>query len=42
MGVRREDWAKARTLLDSDVRVVELTSDDAWIRDSGPTFVVKV
>lgn len=42
VGVRSEDWAKARALLHPDVRVVELTSDDAWIRDSGPTFVVKV
>ena len=42
VGVRSEDWAKARALLHPDVRVVELASDDAWIRDSGPTFVVKV
>lgn len=42
VGVRSEDWAKARALLDPQIRVVELASDDAWIRDTGPTFIVKV
>lgn len=42
VGVRSEDWVKARALLHPDVRVVELASDDAWVRDTGPTFVVKV
>lgn len=42
VGVRSEDWAKARALLDPAVQVVELASDDSWIRDSGPTCVVKV
>jgi agmatine deiminase len=42
VGVRSEDWVKARALLDPGVRVVEVTSNDSWIRDSGPTFVVKV
>jgi hypothetical protein len=23
-----------------NIRVVELSSDDAWVRDSGPTFVI--
>lgn len=41
MGVRSEDWVKARALLDPQIRVVELASDDAWIRDTGPTFIVK-
>ena len=31
---------KARAQLPPEVRVVELTTDDAWMRDIGPTFVV--
>ncbi|AJE19835.1 Agmatine deiminase [Azotobacter chroococcum NCIMB 8003] len=27
-------------LAGADIRVVELSSDDAWVRDTGPTFVV--
>ena len=30
----------AREMLDPAVRVVEMTSNDAWIRDCGPSFVV--
>lgn len=30
----------AGALLPSSVRVVELPGDDAWVRDTGPTFVV--
>ncbi len=30
----------ARDMLDPSVRVVEMTSNDSWIRDCGPTFVV--
>src|SRR5258706_1539200 len=30
----------ARSLLPAGVRVVELPTDDAWMRDIGPTFVV--
>jgi agmatine deiminase len=33
-------WRNARGRLPSSVRVVEATTDDAWVRDSGPTFVV--
>src|SRR4051794_36574855 len=40
MGVRAEQFAHARAVLPPEVRVVELTSDDAWMRDVGPTFVV--
>ncbi|HEY0215730.1 MAG TPA: agmatine deiminase [Cellulomonas sp.] len=29
----------ARSLLPPEVRVVEMTTDDAWMRDMGPTFV---
>jgi agmatine deiminase len=30
----------AREMLDPRIRVVEMTSNDSWIRDCGPTFVV--
>jgi agmatine deiminase len=30
---------RARNLLGSDVDVIEVPMDDAWLRDSGPTFV---
>ena len=36
---RRAVRARARGAA-ADVRVVEMTSDDAWMRDIGPTFVV--
>jgi agmatine deiminase len=31
---------RCRSLLSPAIRVVEIASDDAWIRDTGPTFVV--
>ena len=36
------DYLNARTVLGDldNVRVIEIESDDAWIRDCGPTFVV--
>ncbi|MEO0560596.1 MAG: agmatine deiminase [Chloroflexota bacterium] len=40
VGVNRDDYAEARATLPDAVRVVELSSDDAWMRDCGPTFVV--
>jgi len=40
VGVSAAQYANARRLLPSAVRVVELSSDDAWTRDVGPTFVV--
>jgi agmatine deiminase len=33
-------FERARELLPDSVRVVELSTDDAWLRDTGPTFVV--
>ena len=32
-------WANARARLSPAVRVVEATTNDAWCRDTGPTFV---
>jgi agmatine deiminase len=40
VGVSAGQFANARRSLPSVVRVVELSSNDAWIRDTGPTFVV--
>ena len=33
-------YANARRLLPPTVTVVEMSSDDAWVRDCGPTFLV--
>jgi agmatine deiminase len=33
-------WEHARAACSASVRVVEMTSDDAWVRDTGPTFVI--
>jgi agmatine deiminase len=33
-------FGRARAMLPPEVRVVEVTTDDAWMRDIGPTFVV--
>src|SRR5215471_12618520 len=35
-----EQWQRARDLLRPEVRVVEIRSDDSWMRDIGPTVVV--
>ncbi len=40
MGVSAAQFEFARAQLDASVRLVELSSDDAWMRDVGPTFVV--
>ena len=32
-------YAHARNVLPSEIRVVEMANDDAWCRDCGPTFV---
>jgi agmatine deiminase len=40
VGVSARQFANARRLLPSAVRVVEISSNDAWMRDVGPTFVV--
>lgn len=40
MAVSDAQFERCRSLLSAAVRVVEISSDDAWIRDTGPTFVV--
>jgi agmatine deiminase len=40
VGASAAQLGNARLLLPGGVRVVELLTDDAWMRDTGPTFVV--
>ncbi len=40
VGVSARQLDHARALLPPAVRLVELSTDDAWMRDIGPTFVV--
>lgn len=40
VGVSAESLPTARQLLPSSVQLLTLPSDDAWMRDIGPTFVV--
>lgn len=39
VGVSHRQYEQARRLLVPRVRLVELTTNDAWMRDIGPTFV---
>lgn len=34
-------WTNARSQLPPHIRVVEMSMNDSWFRDSGPTFVVR-
>lgn len=40
VGVSRAQFVHARSMLPDAIRVIELSSNDAWMRDVGPTFVV--
>ncbi|MBN1315510.1 MAG: agmatine deiminase [Anaerolineales bacterium] len=40
VGVSKSQFVNARRLLPGEVRVVELSCNDSWVRDTGPTFVV--
>ena len=40
VGVSAAQFSNARARLPPSVRVIEITSNDAWIRDCGPTFVI--
>ncbi|OAE31213.1 hypothetical protein AXG93_4188s1040 [Marchantia polymorpha subsp. ruderalis] len=37
----QKEWKNARKQLPSDVRVLEMSMNDAWFRDTGPTFLVR-
>lgn len=39
MCVSKEQYANCRNALPPEVRVVEITSNDSWMRDCGPTFI---
>lgn len=40
MGINADQYDNARSMLPDHIRVVEISNNDSWIRDSGPTFVV--
>jgi len=40
MGVSHDQYSAARNSLAPEVRVVELSNNDSWIRDTGPTCVI--
>ncbi|NOX32870.1 MAG: agmatine deiminase, partial [Deltaproteobacteria bacterium] len=39
MCVSKQQTGIAQSLLPSDIDIIEIESDDAWMRDAGPTFV---
>ena len=39
MCVSKEQYANCRSRLPGEIRVVEMASNDSWIRDCGPTFI---
>jgi agmatine deiminase len=40
VGAGQRQWENARAMLPDNIQVVELSSDDAWMRDVGPTFII--
>ncbi|WP_338091541.1 agmatine deiminase family protein [Shinella kummerowiae] len=40
IAVSRRQWLNARAMLPESVRLVEMSTDDSWLRDSGPNFVI--
>jgi agmatine deiminase len=40
VGASAAQFVQARSMLPDAIRVVEMSSNDAWMRDVGPTFVV--
>jgi agmatine deiminase len=40
MGVNTDQYENARAMLPPQVRVVELSNNDSWMRDCGATFVI--
>ena len=40
MAVSDRQFEHCRAMLSPAIRVVEMSTDDAWIRDTGPSFVV--
>lgn len=40
VGVSQSQYENARNKLSPNIRVVEISYDDAWVRDTGPTFII--
>jgi agmatine deiminase len=40
MAVSDRQFEHARSVLSPSIRVVEMSTDDAWMRDTGPSFVI--
>ncbi len=40
VGVNQSQYENARVQLSKNIQVIEISFDDAWIRDTGPTFVL--
>ncbi|RPI88074.1 MAG: agmatine deiminase [Chloroflexi bacterium] len=40
MGVLQHQYLNARRMLPSHIRVIEMSYNDSWMRDCGPTFIV--
>jgi len=40
VGVTQSQYENARYRLSPKIRVIEISYDDAWIRDTGPTFLI--
>ena len=40
VGVSERQWSNARGALPEEVRLVELATNQSWVRDNGPTFVI--
>ena len=38
--VSNAQYKNCRNILPKNIRVVEASNDDAWVRDCGPTFVI--
>lgn len=41
MGVSATQFNNARQMLPGNIRVVEMSNNDSWMRDCGPTFVIR-
>lgn len=40
VGASSAQWANARHMLAPHIRVVEMSTNDAWVRDTGPSFLI--
>lgn len=40
VGVSPQQFGNARSMLPPEIRVVEMTNNDSWMRDCGPSFVI--